>query len=404
MTAVLILAGSEPVAKRIGSVPSFDVTTVEKEIVAKHARPGDIQTLVRHDDGAEPDIVVLGDALSIDEALSIAQLVDHDMPAVELVLVSDPDTDLALRAMRVGVREILSPSISDDELSVLLHRASGTAAARLSGGGTAPVEDSTVVVVMSAKGGVGKSTVATNLAVSLARLRPMEVVLVDLDSQFGDVATLLDLEPHNTVSDAIDSIATSDTVLLKTFLTPHASGLLALAAPSSPADGDRIRADDARDLLRLLATLFPIIVVDTAAGMTGATLGALEVADELVIVTSMEVTSLRAVRKEIEVLDQLGLATSSRHLVLNQTGRKSGLSRRDVEASVGMPVATTLLHTEEALLAANQGQPLVLQKKPGPMAKALNTLAARIGTATAAPAAGRRKQSRSKKTRGGGAS
>jgi pilus assembly protein CpaE len=405
MTRLSVLGAHSKLVDRIEAVPGHDVLVVSAEVAEAEAAGDGLEEHIAHD-GRRPDVVVLGDELTLSVALQVAQTVDRTMPGTGLVLVTHPDTDVALRAMRAGVREIVEPSASDDELAAVLYRSShGASAAVGTETPTSMTQDGHVIVVGSPKGGVGKSTVATNLAVSLARIRPMEVVLVDLDAQFGDVATLLDLDPSGTVTDAIDSIAASDSVLLKTFLTPHSSGLLILAGPPSPADGDRIRADDARDLLRLLATLFPVIVVDTAAGMAGATLGALEAADELVVVTTMEVTSMRAVRKEIDVLDELGLAKSSRHLVLNSIGRKSGLSTRDVEATVGMPVAVTLLQTEEALLAANQGRPLVLQKKPGAMAKALIALAGRIGPAASTPSHGKRKQARSKrKTRGGDAS
>ncbi|TXL62131.1 AAA family ATPase [Aeromicrobium terrae] len=402
MTRLSVLGANAKLADRMAAVPGHDVKSITADAVEVEGAAEVLDRVLGHDDG-RADLVVLGDELALDFALNVAQTIDRTMPGTGLVLVAHPDTDVALRAMRAGVREIIEPSVGDDELAAVLYRASQTVApAAAAEASAAMAHDGHVIVVGSPKGGVGKSTIATNLAVSLAQQRPMDVVLVDLDAQFGDVATLLDLEPSNSVSDAIDSIAASDSVLLKTFLTPHSSGLLILAGAPSPADGDRIRADDARDLIRLLSTLFPVVVVDTAAGMAGATLGALEAADELVLVTTMEVTSLRAVAKEIEVLDQLGLAKSSRHLVLNLTGRKSGLSTRDVEASVGMSVSTTLLQTEEALLAANQGQPLVLHKKPGPMAKALIALAGRLIPVGAAPTSGRRKQARLKKTRGGG--
>jgi pilus assembly protein CpaE len=410
MTRITVLGAHPQLVDRIEGVPGHDVRVVNGEDVEAEVGAEQLEALLAHD-GLRPDVVVLGDELSLSSALQIAQAVDRTMPDTGLVLVAHPDTDVALRAMRAGIREIIEPSAGDDELAAVLYRSSHGARGSTSPDTPASVaQDGHVVVVGSPKGGVGKSTVATNLAVSLAQTRPMEVVLVDLDAQFGDVATLLDLEPSGTVTDAVDSIATSDSVLIKTFLTPHSSGLLILAGAPTPADGDRVRADDARDLLRVLATLFPLIIVDTGAGMTGATLGALEVADELVIVTTMEVTSLRAVSKQIDVLDQLGLAKSSRHLVLNSIGRRSGLSTRDVEATVGIPVSVTLLRSDEALLAANRGRPLVLQKKPGATAKALISLASRIAPAAAASSAGTAKQTRSPKkksrrqTRKGGAS
>ena len=111
---------------------------------------------------------------------------------------------------------------------------------------------------MSPKGGVGKTTVATNLAVGLAKLAPMGVVIVDLDLQFGDVASGLGLEPAYTISDLVSGDGANDAMVLKAYLSPHPCGLYAMCAPLSPADADKIKPAHVTTLISQLSLEFPL--------------------------------------------------------------------------------------------------------------------------------------------------
>lgn len=240
------------------------------------------------------------------------------------------------------------------------------------------VEESKVIVVVSPKGGVGKSTIASNLAVGLAKQSPMDVVLVDLDLQFGDIATHLDLNPAHNLTDAFASSGGVDSMLLKTFLTVHPSNFYALCGSESPAAADRIGPKQVRELLSQLALQFRFVVVDTGAGLDEHTLAALEEANEVVMVSSMDVASVRNVRKEFEVLAQLNILPASRHFVLNFADRHSGMSVRDVEAVVGIPVNVVVPRASEVYLSANRGIPVLLDKKGGAAAKSIRQLVKRF--------------------------
>lgn len=375
MTNILILAGTAAITRRISALSGNDVVSLDKEIVEKHARVADIEKLLRRDSGLLPEIVVLGDAMPQNEALGIGALIDQVLPGVELMLISEPDADTALNAMRSGVREIISLSLTDDEMAILFHRAAENLTSRLKPNLAATVvsdiANSTIVVVASAKGGVGKSTIASNLAVGLARHAPMETVLVDLDIQFGDAATLLDLEPAHSIADAFGTSAAMDTLILKTFLTVHPSGLYVLAGDDSPTVSDRVSSSHVRHLLEQLTSQFRYVVVDTGAGLSEHTLAALEKADDVVIVSSMDVTSIRAVRKELDVLGELGLLPSKRHVVLNFSDRNAGLTVRDVENVIGVSVSVVVPRSPDVTVAGNRGEALVMAKKAGPVAKAI---------------------------------
>ncbi len=378
MTHILVLAAEDVSARRIGLLDGHEVVVVEREIVEKHARVGDVGVLLSRESSMLPEIVVLGEAMALPEALRLATIIDRLVPTAEIMLIGEPSAETAFAAMRAGVREIIAPEISDDDLAQMLHRAADNVSDRLKPHLTPDVEGavarSTTVVVISAKGGAGKSTVATNLAVGLGRRAPMSAVLVDLDVQFGDAATLLNLTAEHSIADAFGSAAAMDTLILKTFLTPHPAGFYVLAGDESATVGDHVRPADVKHLLKQLAGQFRYVIVDTGAGLTDHTLAALEESDEVVVVSSMDVTSIRAVRKELDILGELDLLPHRRHMLLNFYDRNAGLTVRDVENVVGLPVNVVVPRSTDVTVAGNRGESLLLAKKPGPVAKAITQL------------------------------
>lgn len=378
MSTILLLGGEGDLERRLGRDPQDLVVSVARALV--EGVSFDIRDLMI--ENYLPDIVLLGSDLDRQLALSIASLVDAMHPGVSVLLMADPDATLVLEAMRVGVRDVLPPTATDEELRAMMVKAqedsSRRTVQRTKNDTVERVEESKVIVVVSPKGGVGKSTIASNLAVGLAKQSPMDVVLVDLDLQFGDIATHLDLNPAHNLTDAFASSGGVDSMLLKTFLTVHPSNFYALCGSESPAAADRIGPKQVRELLSQLALQFRFVVVDTGAGLDEHTLAALEEANEVVMVSSMDVASVRNVRKEFEVLAQLNILPASRHFVLNFADRHSGMSVRDVEAVVGIPVNVVVPRASEVYLSANRGIPVLLDKKGGAAAKSIRQLVKRF--------------------------
>jgi len=380
MSRILLLGGDGGLEYRLGQFPGNLLVPVAGETVER--ADFDIRVLMIEDH--LPDLVVFGPQVTRHTAMSLASLLDAMHPQITVVVVAEPTPDLILEAMRSGVRDIVRPDASDEEFRIMLLKAhdhtSRRTIRRATDDAADKVVESRVIVVVSPKGGVGKSTVSANLAVGLAEKAPMEVVLVDLDLQFGDVSTHLDLSPSHSLADAFASQGTLDTMLLKTFLTVHPANFYALCGPESPAAADKIGAKQVRDLLSELATQFRYVVVDTGAGLDEPTLAALEEANDAVFVSSMDVASVRNVRKEFEVLAALNILPGTRHFVLNFADRSSGMSVRDVEAVVGVPVDVVVPRAPEVSLGSNRGVPVLLEKKGGPAARAIRKLVKRFET------------------------
>jgi pilus assembly protein CpaE len=310
------------------------------------------------------DAVVLGPGLPTEQALDLAAEFESQRPEVSVLLVAGASTDIVLAAMRAGVRDVVAPIASVRDIAALLHRAVRSATHRRRNVPSAEGQstDGRVIAVVSPKGGAGKTTVATNLAVGLAAAE-QQTVIVDLDLQFGDVASALCLDPEHSLVDAVQPSAQKDSMVLKSYLARHSSGVYALCAPMSPADGDEITAEQVSQLLDQLAGQYAHVIVDTSPGLSEHTLAALDRATDYVFVGGMDVPSIRGLRKELEILRQLGMEPLTRHIVLNAADPRDGLTRRDVESTLGCKVDDVIPNTRAVRISTNQGVP-VLENAP----------------------------------------
>ncbi|MDQ0211843.1 AAA family ATPase [Arthrobacter bambusae] len=315
--------------------------------------------------GEPPEVLILGPGLEINDSLKHASLLDLQFPEISVVLAAEQNESLVLAAMRAGVRDLLSPAADSDTIRVMVERASLAAAGRRRGLAPNAIETPSqasggrIIAVMSPKGGVGKTTVATNLAVGLGALAPMGVVIVDLDLQFGDVASGLLLNPEHTITDAVLGPASQDSMVLKTYLSVHPASIYALCAPRNPVEMDRISAQHVSRLLEQLRHEFQYVVIDTAPGLGEHVLAALESATDAVWVCGMDIPSIRGLRTGLSILDELQLLPQYRHVVLNMADPKSGLVLKDVEATIGVPVDVAIPRSRTLPFSTNKGVPLL---------------------------------------------
>lgn len=331
--------------------------------------------------GSRPEVIVLGPDLATEDALRMAMVLDLQIPGLSVVLVAETTPEIVLQAMRSGVRDVMSPLTDIPSIRMLLERASQVFASRYRSSSpemTQRTEQGLVIGVFSPKGGVGKTTIATNLAVGLGKIAPMNVVVVDLDLQFGDVASSLYLNPEHTMTDAVSNSASQDSMVLKAFLTVHPSNIYALCAPRDPVSADLITADQVTHVLQQLTAQFRYVIVDTGPGLTEHTLAALEQCTDAVWVAGMDVSSVRSLRTGLDVLRKLELTPESRHVVLNFADAKSGLSVQDIEASLAAPIDIAIPRSKALSYSTNRGVPVLQDDTKDPATKSLKVLVQRF--------------------------
>ncbi|MPZ74017.1 MAG: AAA family ATPase [Nitriliruptorales bacterium] len=330
--------------------------------------------------GSATEVVALGPGIDIDIALNLAQRFDIERPEISVLLVAPGSPGLLERALRAGVRDVLAPDADAVELVRMFDRAADVAQRRRSALGPDVVADSPtgkVITVVSPKGGSGKTTTCTNLALGLAALAPGEVVLVDLDLQFGDVASALQLDPEATMAD-VARASSVDPAAVKVALTSHQMGLFVLCAPESPAEAEEITAGQIARTLQVLADEFRYVIVDTDAGLSEHALTAIEHSTDLICVCSMDVPSVRALHKELLALEQLGLVPGRKHFLLNRADARVGLAASDIEATVQLPIDVSVPSSRAVPLSLNQGSPVIQSDPRSPVARQFMSLVKRV--------------------------
>ena len=330
-----------------------------------------------------PDIIVLDADIDPNGAIELARNLDQSYPCV-VILAATNIEPLALAALRAGVKDLISTEGDVADIRKALERAAQSMAMRAAPVAVAPTvplvakPDGRIVTVASPKGGVGKTTVATNLAVGLAKRYPQQIVLVDLDIHFGDCASALNLEPEFSLPDTIQGAMTQDMLTLKSLLTRHETGLYVVPGSDSPVAADTVTPKDISNLLTMLAKEFQYVVVDTAPGLSEHTLAVLDKANEIVLVTTLDVPGVRGLRKELETLDDLDMLLEARHVVVNFFETSRGLTIKDVQSTIGEEVDIVLNQSHLLPQSTNQGMPLLQVNGRDPITKQLNLLVDRI--------------------------
>jgi pilus assembly protein CpaE len=328
----------------------------------------------RFGDDLHESLLVVGPDVDLTAALSVCDQLRLERPEVGVVLMRRRlDITVLGQALRAGVREVVS---SDDlgSLNEACER-SLTLSERLGGGnGAGANHDGRVVTVFAAKGGVGKTTVSTNLAAELAS-DGSRVLLVDLDLSFGDVGIALGLMPERSMSDVVAMAGHLDEQGLASVVTPHGSGLDALCAPSLPADAERIPGSSITEVLRVAKKMYQYVVVDTPPAFTEHVLAAFDASDVSILLATLDIPAVKNLRLTLDTLDLLGHPRDSWVVVLNRSDTKVGLSTEDVSNSLHRPIAQQIPNSLAVSAAINRGVPIVLDDPKHPVSTALKALA-----------------------------
>jgi pilus assembly protein CpaE len=344
-----------------------------------------------------PDVVLMDINMPDMDGITATEQLSSSAPGAAVVMMSvQGEADYLRRSMLAGAREFLVKPFSSDELTASIRQVSArerdkqsrlaiAPAAHASSNGTGTTggesrEPGQIVAVFSPKGGVGRTTVAVNLAVAAATELGKRVVIMDGSFQFGDVGVLLNLNPRSkSIADLIPELDVGELDSIDTFLIEHTAGIRVLLAPPSPETAEMITAAGVKKVLESLRMNHDLVVVDCTAFFNDTTLAILDSADVILTMLSLEITSIKNMRLFLEVSEQLGYESGKVRLVLNRADSALGIRVADVEHSIGRKVDETIVRDGRSVVyALNRGVPFFLSNREAQVSQDILRLASSV--------------------------
>jgi pilus assembly protein CpaE len=331
-------------------------------------------------EGGALRMVLLGPSFANESAIDSVRVLRNEDPSLLLIAVAEQVTSALLRsAMRAGVSEVIEAPLTEEKVEDAITQFANDVLKRRTAAAPPsphePREEGQLIVVMSAKGGSGKTVVATNLAVLLTRFEGKSVAMVDADLQFGDVCLVLQLEPRFTLVNAAHEMHHLDAQLLESLLTEHPSGLKVMAAPLEPAFADDISTESLMTVVGLLKQNYDYVVVDTASMLDELLLSLLERADVILQVVDMDLPSVKNAKLALETLRLLKFPTSKVKLVLNRSNAKARLDDKEIEGALKMSIAAAIPSDGAVAASMNEGRPVVESAPKSRVAKGFESVA-----------------------------
>ena len=338
-----------------------------------------------------PDVVLMDINMPDMDGIAATELLAAKCPTASVVMMSvQGEADYLRRSMLAGAREFLVKPFSSDELNASIRQVFtrerdkmariGVSATVVPPPPAARGDAGLVVAVFGPKGGVGRTTIAVNLAVAAASIEGKRVALVDGSFQFGDVGVLMNLNPKNkSIADLVPELDAGDLESMNSFMTDHSSGVRVLLAPPSPESAERVTADHAKQVIERLRSDHDLTIVDCPATFNDATLAFLDEADIILTLLSLEITSIKNMRLFMEVTEQLGYGASKLQIVLNRADAAHGIRVSDVENSIGRKVQHSIVSDGRSVIyALNRGVPFFLSNREAQVSQDVLRLATAI--------------------------
>jgi len=301
--------------------------------------------------------------------------------AAPIVLVTSASANTLLsEALQAGIHDVvLLPQLTDG-IVFTIKKAHSLAAGRAAGaaGKAASHAEGKVVTLFSPKGGSGKTVLASNLAAVFARHQGRRTLLLDLDLQFGDAAIMMGIEPEKTIYDLVMARRELDSDALAGYVTAHQSGVHVLPAPLRPEDAELVTEERLGHLFAVAKESYDVIVVDTPPFFHGPVLATLDRTDQLLLVASPDVPTVKNIKLTMQTLDLLHYPKERRHLLLNRAGSKVGLKAQEIERALDMKVAFEVPVEREVAVSVNRGVPIAISSPRSAVGKSLQDVADKL--------------------------
>ena len=347
-----------------------------------------------------PDVVLMDINMPDMDGITAAEHLAAEVPSAAVVMMSvQGEADYLRRSMLAGAREFLVKPFSSDELSSSIREVYAREREKQARMPAAPVvhdsssaadpirttertqtEPGRIVAVFGPKGGIGRTTLAVNVAVAAASELGIRTCLVDASFQFGDVGVLLNLNPKNkSIADVLPELESGEVDALDSFVINHSSGVRVLLAPPTPEVAELITPTAVKRMLEALRATHDLVIVDCTPSFDDVGLAILDMADTLLTMLTLEITSIKNVRIFLSLADQLGYGPDKIRLVLNRADSSLGIRVADVEHSIGRRVDHTIVSDGRSVVyALNRGVPFFLSNREAQVSQDVLRLAQAI--------------------------
>jgi pilus assembly protein CpaE len=358
--------------------------------------------------GYEEIIDIIGEAQNGLEAVELARelrpdiiLMDINMPEMDGIKAAKTITESGLdgsiimmsiqeereyikRAMSAGARDYVVKPFKVNELLDTIKRIFQVDQAKkkkIVSPVTASKLQSKVISVFSTKGGVGKTTIATNLAVAIATTTKKKVALLDFDLQFGDVAISLNLYVKNTITELIKDMSNveHENDMIEEYMLAHYSGVKVLAAPIKPENAEYVNSEHIKKIIGILKGRFEYIIIDTAQGFDDTVITALDESDTILYISSLDLPSIKNTKNGLEVMKSLNYSNEKVRVVVNKSNESFGIKHLDFKAALNVELFAIIPDDLASVaISVNNGHPLVSHRKSSIVSKRIFKLAQTI--------------------------
>ncbi len=375
----LLLVHSDPQA--VKDITEWFAEVEDIEIVESTNVPSNALPLVAE---YEPDVVVMDDR--IPEAYELAEQIGRDYIGSAVVMLGSPPAEEAFRkGIQAGARDVLMQPFRPLDLADAVYKAHDYVKKRRlaipkfiePAMPEAAAQGTRIISVFSTKGGVGKSTIAVNLAIALAQKKGRNrVVLWDLDLHNGIVNVQTNVVPKRPITDLINEIQYLDAEMMESYLETHSSGLQVLCAPFTPEFADYVSSDHVGQILNVLRQTKDYVIIDTSAFFHDPVMTAMEQSHWILLVGALDVACVKNLKAGLMVMDSLQYPRSKIKLVINRGNMEFGVLPRDVEVTLKLPIFYTLPSDGKvAMTALNEGTPVAQTFQKSDLGRSFSELA-----------------------------
>lgn len=336
-------------------------------------------------EGLNCDVMLIS-ALLPGDGYKLAEKISANYPWISTIIVADELKEETVRkAIFAGAKDVLiypfAPSKLVDSIyrSFKMEKEKQVSKREKTPAIRQKTRQGQVITVFSTKGGVGKTFISTNLAVSLSQNKGEKVVLVDLDLDFGNAALSLNVVPRYTITDVINDIRNLDHDLMKGYLTSHQSGIKLLASNAQPKTADFMNAEHIEVIIKILQNAFDYVIIDMPTRFYDLLGPAFQEADLLMLVTTQDMAAIRNIKAGMVSLNGLNYPRHKIKLLLNKAESRNDIKSKDIETTLGQALSGILPSDHKLVTSSlNKGIPVVTLSPRAKVSRSLQNLVRRI--------------------------